>query len=476
MESQRHCILVAASNPYPLPTPVYQSQPQHIEQSDNIETPTDNRLFDAETLAKSFAQSAISLSVICPKKLPKLGAIYNAGKSNPQATDPPPDNVKNPHFLVLVSDNFLEAHIALSRSELLNLLSNQNPVKMDVTPAGPAPLISEPLLASVPSANGSVMNYQPISAGKNISPATVKVEMTPNTENDQDMKPLVNNTTPSLRPVGGAAANVRILNDVAQARQVLANGTSIGLPYMGGTPMLSNMVSSGMTSSVPSAQIVMSSGSSAVASITGSLPIPAATVPGNSSLGMSQPLSNLQTSGSNSMGQTLPSMSQGNVPTTQMTQTGTGMNQNMMNSDGTPGMPSVHGSMMPTPGMSQPMQPVGVNGSAVNMPINQQTSSTMPPSQPKYIKFWEGNLSGERQGQPVFITRLEGHRNSSASETLAANWPPTMQIDHLISQDLMNSKQYIGKADFLVFRAMDQHGYLGQLQDRKLLHGTLSVQ
>lgn len=56
MESQRHCILVAASNPYPLPTPVYRPQPQHIEQSDNIETPIDNRLSDAEAIAKSFAQ------------------------------------------------------------------------------------------------------------------------------------------------------------------------------------------------------------------------------------------------------------------------------------------------------------------------------------------------------------------------------------------------------------------------------------
>jgi mediator of RNA polymerase II transcription subunit 25 len=32
----------------------------------------------------------------------------------------------------------------------------------------------------------------------------------------------------------------------------------------------------------------------------------------------------------------------------------------------------------------------------------------------------------------------------------------------------MNNKQYVGKADFLVFRAMSQHGFLGQLQDKKL--------
>ncbi|KAI6703031.1 hypothetical protein NL676_012167 [Syzygium grande] len=51
-----------------------------------------------------------------------------------------------------------------------------------------------------------------------------------------------------------------------------------------------------------------------------------------------------------------------------------------------------------------------------------------------------GNLSGQRQGQPVFITKLEGYRSASASETLAANWPPTMHIVRLISQDHMNNK------------------------------------
>ncbi|KAK6134087.1 hypothetical protein DH2020_032184 [Rehmannia glutinosa] len=498
VDGQRHCILVAASNPYPLPTPVYRPQPQNIEQSENIETQPDNRLSDAEALAKSFAQ----------------------GKRNPRAADPPVDNVKNPHFLVLISENFMEARAALNRSGMTNLPSNQNPIKMDMTPV---PAISTPPPASVPSANGSVLGRQPIPVGKNIPPATVKVEpttvtpatgpafpqmssvpratsqavptlqtsspismsqeMTPNNENVQDMKPLA----PTSRPVGGAAANVRILNDVAQARQALAGGTSIGLPSMGGTPMLSNVISSGMVSSVPPVQTVVSSG---ITSIAGSLPIPtsaqvaqnsasasftstASNVTGNSSIGMSQSLSNLQASVS--MGQTLPSMSQGSLPVPQMVQTGMGMNQNMMNATGCSGMPSGTGTMMPTPGMSQQMQPgmqgVGMNSnnSVTNMPLNQQTSSTIQSAQSKYVKVWEGNLSGQRQGQPVFITRLEGYRSASASETLAANWPQTMQIVRLISQDHMNNKQYVGKADFLVFRAMDQHGFLGQLQEKKLV-------
>ncbi|PIN17547.1 hypothetical protein CDL12_09792 [Handroanthus impetiginosus] len=523
VEGQRHCILVAASNPYPLPTPVYRPQPQNAEKSDGIEALPDTRLFDAEAIAQSFAQCAISLSVICPKQLPKLRGIYNAGKRNLRAADPPVDNVKNPHFLVLISESFTEARSSLSRSGVTSLPSNQNPVKMDVTSAPP---ISAPPPASVPLANVSALARQPISVG-NIPPATVKLEpttvtsmagpayphipsvpraasqavpslqtsspmstsqdMVSNNENVPDIKPVVSNVASSLRPLSGAAANVRILNDVAQARQALAGGTSIGLPSMGGTPMLSNMISGGMTSSVPPSQTVISSGPSGVTSVAGSMPIPvtgqvvqnsapasfistASNVSGNSSLAMSQPLSNLQ--GSVSLGQTPPGMTQGNLPVTQMAQTGMSINQNMMSAGGASGMPSGTGTMIPTPGMSQQgqpgTQPVGVNNNNTNMPLNQQTSSTIQSAQSKYVKVWEGNLSGQRQGQPVFITRLEGYRSASASETLAANWPPTMQIVRLISQDHMNNKQYVGKADFLVFRAMNQHGFLGQLQEKKL--------
>ncbi|XP_075484469.1 mediator of RNA polymerase II transcription subunit 25-like isoform X2 [Primulina tabacum] len=494
MDGQRHCILVAASNPCPLPTPVYRPQLQNVEQNDGSEKQPDSHLSDAETLAKSFAQGSISLSVVCPKQLPKLRAIYNAGKRNPRAADPLIDNVKNPHFLVLISENFVEARSALSRPGMTNLPSNQSPVKMD---AAPVPSISATPPVSVPSANGSVMGRQTVAVGgMPMPPATIKVtssppstsqEMIPNNEIVPDMKPLINNMTPSLRPVGGAAANVRILNHVAQARQALAGGTSIGLPSIGGTPMISNTVSSGMNS-IPPAQNVISTGTSSVTSISVSVPMAgtvqvaqnsasasftstASNMPVNSSIGMSQPLSNLQ---SLSMGQTIPGMSQGNLPVTQMVQTGMSMSQNVMNSNGASGMPSGTGAMIPNSGIGQQMQPgmqpVGVNGNSTvtNMPLNQQTASAMQSAQSKYVKVWEGNLSGQRQGQPVFITKLEGYRSASASETLAANWPVTMQIVRLISQDHMNNKQYVGKADFLVFRAMNQHGFLGQLQEKKL--------
>ncbi|KAI6703033.1 hypothetical protein NL676_012169 [Syzygium grande] len=123
-----------------------------------------------------------------------------------------------------------------------------------------------------------------------------------------------------------------------------------------------------------------------------------------------------------------------------------------MPSQGQSGMPSINGN----------------NNPGASMPLSQQSSSALQNAQSKYVKVWEGNLSGQRQGQPVFITKLEGYRSASASETLAANWPPTMQIVRLMSQDHMNNKQYVGKADFLVFRAMNQHGFLGQLQEKKL--------
>ncbi|CAI9768086.1 unnamed protein product [Fraxinus pennsylvanica] len=462
------------------------------------------------------------------------GNQTQSGKRSPRVADLPVDTSKNPHFLVLISENFMEARAALTRSGVINLASNQSPVKMDVTSgpsiSGPAsvPSISGPTSSSNPAVNGSVIGRQPISVG-NIPPATVKVEpsstsivgpafphissvprtapqavpslptsppvstsqeMISNNENVQEMKPLVSNVTQPLRPAGGAAANVRILNDVAQARQ--------GLPSMGGTPMLSNMISNGMASSVPPAQTVIPSGPLGAASVAGSLPMTgigqvaqnsapasfttstASNMPGNPNIGLSQPMSNLQ--GSVNMGQMVPGMSQGNLPVTQMVQSGIVMNQSLMNGSGASGMPTGAGpvtgtgtgTMIPTLGMSQQMQPgmqtVGVsnNNSAANMTLNQQTSSTMNSAQSKYVKVWEGNLSGQRQGQPVFITSLEGYRSASASETLAANWPPTMQIVRLISQDHMNNKQYVGKADFLVFRAMNQHGFLGQLQEKKL--------
>ncbi|MFS8028557.1 putative mediator complex, subunit Med25, von Willebrand factor type A [Helianthus anomalus] len=545
MGVQRHCILVAASNPYPLPTPVYRPPIQKIEPADNSEAQSESRLSDAETVAKAFSQCSISLSVICPKQLPKLKAVYNAAKRNPASPDPTIDVVKNPHYLVLISETFMEARAALSRSGITTMPS-QSPIKVDTSSIPP---VSGPPPTSVTS-NASLINRQPISAAT-IPPATVKVEpttvssmppapapvtapsfqhvppvaraasqgvptmqtssplsvsqeMLSNNETVQEVKPVVNGIQPSLRPTG--PVNVSILNNLSQARlmnSALAGGTSMGLPsVIGGNPMamhMNNMISSGMASTVPISQTVIPPGQSSLTSIPASSTVSGtalSTVPvsvpssftsatSNMTGSVSQPLGNL--------GQPVSGMGQGNLaapgPGPQMVQSGMGMNQNMMGGVGQPGMAGSGtgtvtgtgtvagngtGTMMPTPGMSQQvpgMQTLGVNNNtAANVGLPQQTAGggALQSAQSKYVKVWEGNLSGQRQGQPVFITRLEGYRSATASESLAANWPPTMQIVRLISQDHMNNKQYVGKADFLVFRAMNQHGFLGQLQEKKL--------
>ncbi|XP_047330433.1 mediator of RNA polymerase II transcription subunit 25-like [Impatiens glandulifera] len=533
-EGKKHCILIAASNPNPLPTPIYRLQLQNLEQGGEADNQSENHLADAETVAKLFAQCSISLSVICPKLNPKYRSIYNAGKGNPRAADLSIDNAKNPYFLVLISENFMEARSALSRPGVACISSSQSPVKMDMPSVAPVSGLPPTSISSGALMNGSIMKRQPISTGS-MPPATVKVEpktvnpmvsgpsfphntqsasrassqgipnlqtsspisvsqeMLSNTENMQDMKPTVVNAT-SQRPVPPPAANINILNNLSQARQVmnsnLTGGNSIGLQSMGGTSMamhMSNMISSGMASSVPASQTILPSAQSGMTgiSVSGTLsgttqvaPNPNPTlfssstsnIPGNSNTGMSQPLGNLQ--GGVNIGQPVVGMNQVNLSGAQMVTNGTGINQNIMNTLGPASISSGTGTMMSTSGMALQVesvgQSVGASNNTPNMSSSQQTFASMQTPQAKYVRVWEGNLSGQRQGQPVFITRLEGYRNSSASETLAANWPQTMQIVRLISQDHMNNKQYVGKADFLVFRAMNQHGFLGQLQEKKL--------
>ncbi|PWZ38594.1 putative E3 ubiquitin-protein ligase ARI7 [Zea mays] len=86
-------------------------------------------------------------------------------------------------------------------------------------------------------------------------------------------------------------------------------------------------------------------------------------------------------------------------------------------------------------------------GSAMNLTIGLHPNAQQPP--PKYVKIWEGDLYGQRQGQPVFISKLE-------------SWGGTVSRKY-------SESQYVGNTDFLIFRALNQHGFLGQLQERKLL-------
>ena len=56
VDGQKHYILIAASNPYPLPAPVNRPKIQNLDQNENTDPQTESRLSDAETVAKSFPQ------------------------------------------------------------------------------------------------------------------------------------------------------------------------------------------------------------------------------------------------------------------------------------------------------------------------------------------------------------------------------------------------------------------------------------
>lgn len=55
---KRHCILITASNPHALPTPVYRPQVQNTEWNENgdVQMQSESRLSDAETVASYFSR------------------------------------------------------------------------------------------------------------------------------------------------------------------------------------------------------------------------------------------------------------------------------------------------------------------------------------------------------------------------------------------------------------------------------------
>ncbi|PRQ16481.1 putative mediator complex, subunit Med25, von Willebrand factor type A [Rosa chinensis] len=73
---ERHCILVAASNPVLFRTAVQIP----IISNGQFSSGTQTRwtLADAQDVAKLYAECSVSLSVISPKQFPKLREIYNA--------------------------------------------------------------------------------------------------------------------------------------------------------------------------------------------------------------------------------------------------------------------------------------------------------------------------------------------------------------------------------------------------------------
>lgn len=55
-DCHKHCILVAASNPYPIETYIYKYVPQNTETRRNCSVPMEAYLSDAVMVAKRFSQ------------------------------------------------------------------------------------------------------------------------------------------------------------------------------------------------------------------------------------------------------------------------------------------------------------------------------------------------------------------------------------------------------------------------------------
>ncbi|KAG8049470.1 hypothetical protein GUJ93_ZPchr0009g189 [Zizania palustris] len=417
------------------------------------------------------------IKVIFCKTLDSFVMMYNVhwilmlfmfllqGKRNPRAADPSVDHAKNPHFLVLLSDYFLEARTALSHPLHGNMVSNHPITKMDT----PATTVPGPTSNGNPSVNGPMLAWQPngvvgiptanikveqttiptmisapafshvtpvsngasqgLSAVQSPSPSLISQETNLANDNVQEHKPLINPIQQSVRPVG--PANVSILNNLSQHRSVA-------------TPIqvhMSNMISSGMTST-PSVISSMSGAGQPIvtqqmvqSTAIGSFGPNTSATSSNSNIAVSSSLANIQ---SNIVISGPPVTQGGLMAGTQLGQSVISTNQNMMSSLGATTISSAP-AMMPTPGMTQQagVNSLGVtNSSAMNMPMVQEQQQ--PPS--KYALIWEGTLSGQRQGQPVFICKLEGYRSVTASETLATDWPETMQIVRLIAEEHMNNK------------------------------------
>ncbi|KAG0531635.1 hypothetical protein BDA96_04G039500 [Sorghum bicolor] len=105
------------------------------------------------------------------------------------------------------------------------------------------------------------------------------------------------------------------------------------------------------------------------------------------------------------------------------------------------------------------------NKSSMNMPIGQHPHAQQQP--PNYVKIWQGTLSGRRRGERVHICHLEAYRRGTMPEIHVADWPEIMEISRIIDEKHMDI-DYCEVADFLTFGVSKQHGFLGQLQEKKL--------
>ncbi|KAG6550746.1 hypothetical protein Mapa_007650 [Marchantia paleacea] len=564
-ERQRHCLLIATSNPHRLPTPIASPPvPMFSQQShgNNADTQLEQwYLADADTVSQAFAPCSVSLSVIAPRQLPLLRNLYSQAKRLSRGSEGvnEPPKVSAQH-LVLLSDGFLEARLALHRTAVSNTLTNNVPkieqhqtvsvngssVTNQMPVAGvrptsgaatgigalagrpgsnmPIPPVTVKTEAGTQGALNSLLQHN--NANNNISlpmqqlpPSgalsnqdTMQSSLTSITspETQQDFKVLGNiPSTQPLRPVGGNTLS----NSSLMAHSPSQSRHTIGSPSLPPASPLSGLQSSGVgvpvsniMSSIPGGANSLSNSQSALG-VTGQ-PVGIG-MGSNNTVGMNvgqggvgagQTMHSNYTSGSASLvnsqmlgavqanpslvntggagtGQGLGGLGQGTVsgvsgqgglaPSNQMATGGLG---STMVGQGTSGVNSGTGTMIPTPGV--PQSPSQVQSLNSNTGTSHHPPATAPAQQSlKYTKLWEGILAGQRKGNivPIPICKLEGYRQTSSSETLAADWPPTMQIMRLIPQDYMNqNRDYQRKAELLVFRPLTPHDFLVQLAEKKL--------
>ncbi|KAF6164774.1 hypothetical protein GIB67_041026 [Kingdonia uniflora] len=191
--------------------------------------------------------------------------------------------------------------------------------KLQEEPSTVTSIVQGPLFSHPPSAshNGS----QGATSLQTSSPSSTSQEKITNGDNNQEFKPIMNVMSHSARLLGSAAANVSILNNLSQARQVMSSASLtgetsfMGLQTINGIPMamhMSNMISNG------AAQNSFSSSQSCIASLVrtsqnaqnavlGSFSTQAYNISGNSNHGMSPPLVNVQAAVTT--GQSVPAIS-----------------------------------------------------------------------------------------------------------------------------------------------------------------------
>nr|XP_043608841.1 mediator of RNA polymerase II transcription subunit 25-like [Erigeron canadensis] len=75
-----------------------------------------------------------------------------------------------------------------------------------------------------------------------------------------------------------------------------------------------------------------------------------------------------------------------------------------------------------------------------------------------------GRLIQSKKRPTCLDYQITGFRDSTASELLAEDWPSTMLIENVTSQDLVISEQSMKKQDILVFQANSLHALFGKLK------------